>query len=125
MTFEEALQEELSTIMKVYPLNAKEGTKAPYIIYVSSEGLQDKSLQGYLDSKEVSFELNILHNGYGLLKSKTRLVLQKVLSFQGRAIGNDGPFIENVSYEKPVELWEDQVKLYRCIINCKVKFKEG
>jgi hypothetical protein len=125
MNFEEALRAELSTITeltnKVFPLNATEGIKAPYIIYVSTEGIQDKTLQGYLASKEIECEINILHDSYVNLKSLTKQVLAKIIAFQGRIIGDNGPFIQNVTYEKPVELYESLVFLYRCVINTKFK----
>jgi hypothetical protein len=125
MNFEEAFRAELSTITeltnKVYPLNATEGVKAPYVIYMPGEGLQDKTLEGYLASKEVECEINILHDSYGNLKSLAKQVLSKVISFQSRMIGDNGPFIQNVTYEKPVELYESQVFLYRCVIDLKFR----
>ncbi|SDM17419.1 DUF3168 domain-containing protein [Bacillus sp. OK048] len=126
MDFEEALRAELGTIAgltnKVFPLNATEGTKAPYIIYVSSEGVQDKSLLGYLSSKEVDCEINIVQASYGSMKSLTKLVISQIISFIGRNIGENGPFIQNVTYHKPVELYEQEVNLYRCVIDCNFKF---
>lgn len=119
MYFEEALRAELDTIEeltnKVFPLTAPEGTEAPYIIYVSSEGIQDKSLQGYLSSKEVPCEINILVDDYLSLKELTTTVLAKILSFQGHKIGDF--FIQDVSYEKPVEIYEQEVDLYRSVID--------
>lgn len=126
MTFEEALRAELSSISglsnKVFPLHAKEGITTPYIIYVSSEGIPDKTFEGYLDSKEVECEINIIHNSYSSMKSLTKSVLDKIRSFQGRYIGGYGPLIQNVSYEKPVELYENEVSLYRCLIDIKVRY---
>lgn len=126
MNFDEALRDELGSISelinRVFPLKAKEGMKAPYIVYVSSEGIQDKSFQGYLDSKTVDCEINILHDSYGNMKSLTKEVLAKIISFQDRSIGENGPFIQNVTYERPVELYEKEISLYRCVIDIKVRF---
>jgi hypothetical protein len=126
MTFEEALRAELSSITglsnKVFPLHAKEGIKAPYVIYLSSEGVRDKSFEGYLGTQEVECEINIIHSTYSNMKSLTKLVLNKIISFQGNYIGGYGPLIQNVSYEKPVELYENEVSLYRCLIDIKVRF---
>jgi hypothetical protein len=124
MDFEEALRAELSSIIeinnKVFPLNAPEGTLAPYIVYVSSEGLQEKTLDGYLDSKEIECEINILHSGYGSMKALTKEVLSKILSFQGRVIGLEGPYIHDLTYEKPAEIYENEVSLYRSVLEIKV-----
>ena len=126
MIFEEALREELASLPelaeKVFFLNAKEGTLAPYIICVSSDGAKDKTLQGYLESKEVPCEINVLHPNYTGLKSLTSKVIDKLLSFQGRSIGTGGPFIKNVTYEKPVELYEAQINMYRSVFDITVKF---
>lgn len=130
MNFEEALRDELSSITslsnKVFPLNAPEGTKAPYVIYVSNDGVLDKSFEGYLKTRVVDCEINILHKSYGGLKSLAKDVLDKVKSFQSRNIGGiltkDGPFIQNITYSKPVEIYESEVKLYRSVIDIKVKF---
>lgn len=125
MDFEEALTAELEQIEglmdKVFPLNAEEGTEAPYLIYVGSEGLEDKTLDGYSDSKEIDCELNIMQYSYSGLKYLTKQVLSKVKSFQSRKIGDDGPFIQNISYNDSVEIYEKEVDLYRCVIEIKVK----
>jgi hypothetical protein len=126
VSFETALRDELFTIPelagKVHPLNAPEGTKAPYLVYLSSEGLQDKTLQGYLATKEVSCELNILHSSYANLKALTANVLTVLRSFQSRTIGTNGPYIQDITYEEPVELYEELIKQYRCNINIQVYF---
>lgn len=124
MSFEGDLKTELAAVTaianKIYPLTAPEGTQAPYLVYISSEGLPDKSLDGYLTSKRVSCELNIVGANYAAMKSLTASVLEIIRSFQGRTIGISGPFIQDVSLEEPVELYESQVKMYRC--NTDVKF---
>jgi hypothetical protein len=124
MNFEEALRAELGTIEglqnKVFPLNAPEGTKTPFMIYVSSEGIQDKTLQGYLNSKEVDCEIYILADSYTELKRVIKEVLLKITSFPGRVIGDDGPYIQNVTYTPPVELYEQAIKLYRCAFDLKL-----
>ncbi len=126
MTFEEALRAELSSVKglknKVFPLNSKEGTKAPYIVYISSEGILDKTFNGFLNTKEVDCEINIIHKSYGEMKDLSRIVLEKIITFPGRYIGGYGPYIQNLTYEKPIELYENEVSLYRCVIDLKVKF---
>lgn len=127
MNFEEALRVELGTINglanKVFPLYAPEGEKAPFVVYVPSEGVQGKSLQGYLSSKEVECEVNILQDSYSSLKALVKPVLEKLITFQGRVIGGEyGPFIQDLTYEPPVEVYEKEVSLYRCVIVFIVKF---
>lgn len=125
MSFESALREELFTITElvgnVHPLNASEDAEAPYLVYVSSEGLPDRTLEGFASSKEVSCELNVIHSTYGSLKTLTGAILSLIQSFQGRSIGASGPFIQSISYEEPVELYEPEIKKYRCNIEITVK----
>lgn len=126
MNFEEALTVELEQIpslnQKVFP-GIMPGKSAPYIAYLSSEGVQMKELGiGYTEGKTVEFTINIVTQKYGELKSLSRAVLQKLISFQSRVIGTDGPFIQEFTYTKPVELYEPEPKLYRCVIDCEVYF---
>jgi hypothetical protein len=126
MNFEEALVVELSSISglinKVFPLSAPEGVNPPFVVYVSSEGVQDKTLEGYLDSKEIVCELHIVHSSYGNLKPLTKQVLAKLQSFCGRNIGVNGPFIKNFTYDTPAEIFEREVNLYRSSFDITVKF---
>src|SRR5690554_3769271 len=115
MNFERALIHELQTITelqnRVYPLEAPEATKhngVPYLVFVSSEGLPDKALDGFMASKEVRIELNILTESYKELKAITRKVVALIISFEGRTIGNDGPHVEEISFlQQPVEMFEE------------------
>lgn len=126
MNFEEALRAEIGAIEglsnKVFPLNATEGTQAPFIIYVAPEGIPFKTLQGYLSCKEVVCEIHILHNSYSGMKTLSKQVLEKIQSFQGRELGSGGPFIQNATYEQPTEVYEKEVSLYRSSFDLNVKF---
>jgi hypothetical protein len=124
MDFEQALKTELKQIIgfnKVSPMMVKQGTKTPYLFYISSEGVFDKGLDGYLDSKEVECEINIVCDSYEQLKPLTRQVINKLIFFPNRTIGGSDIFIQDVTYEKPVELYEKEIKQYRCLIDCKFK----
>jgi hypothetical protein len=124
VTFEEALEEELQAIPelvgKVFPLDAT-GFKPPYVVYLSSEGLQDKTLEGYLQSKGINGELNILTHTYKGLKPLTSAVISKLVSFERRVVGANGPYIKSINYEEPVELYEQEVGWYRCNISFTIR----
>ncbi|MEH7503287.1 DUF3168 domain-containing protein [Neobacillus drentensis] len=125
MNFEEALKSELNSITgledKVFPVFAEEGIKPPFVIYVSSEGQQDKTLDGYLISKEIECEIHVIHSNYSKMKNLTKDALSKLQTFYGRAIGVDGPFIKSLSYDKPIEVHEKEVKLYRSSFDIRVR----
>ncbi|MGG4552608.1 DUF3168 domain-containing protein [Paenibacillus humicus] len=129
MDFEEALTMELKTISqvenRVYPLSAPEKTKSPYIAYTSPEGLRVNTVSnGYLPDKSVEGEINIIAPRYSTMKQITSQVIDLLVSMSQREIGTGGPFINEMIYEKPVELYEAQVNLYRCLIDYKAHFKE-
>lgn len=132
MKFEPALKQELSVITalnnRIYPLNspeAKAGNGVPYLIYGSSEGLRDKSLgEGYLSGKTVRGELNVVATRYSEMKSITAEVVDILISMEQRVIGTNGPYIQELTYSAPVELYESLPNLYRCVIDFEVYFKE-
>lgn len=125
MSFEEALVAELAVgdlANKAFMLNAPEGTKAPYVICIAGDGLPDLTMEGYQATKWVNSEVNVIHATAKQLKALVPIVLTKLRSFQGRTIGTGGPFINLITHEEPVELYEPEAKLYRCHIRFKVHF---
>lgn len=129
MTFEEALRTELITIEelneKVFPLTAPEGTEAPYLIYVSSRGRHDKSLEGFQKSKSVSVEINVIHDRASKMRALARQVKALIMGMEKRRIANEGPFIEEVIFENEgTELYEHEVDLYRCVFDLTFYFEE-
>ncbi|WP_028562252.1 hypothetical protein [Paenibacillus pinihumi] len=132
MDFEEALIHELKTVSafdnRIYPLSSPEanaGNGVPYLIFVSSEGEQAKSLgEGHLSSKEVPGEINIIASTYEEMKLLTKQVIPLLTGMEQRVIGVDGPYIQEFTYKKPVELYENQPGLYRCHIEFNTFFGE-
>ena len=129
MTFEAALRSELVTISglsnKVFPIRAPEGTEAPYLIYTTSVGEYDKSLDGWHKSKSVAAELNILHNSITKLRALTREVMALVMTFEGKTLGETGPVVDEIVFEgDSVEMYEPQADLYRKVINMRIYYEE-
>lgn len=126
MDFEQALRTELITVTglsnKVFPLNAPEGTAAPYATYESSGLDEDKTLNGFLTTGNLDCTVEVFNLTYGSTKTTANLVKSKIKSFLGRTIGTAGPYIQNVTFEPNTELYEPNVNLYRTIINFKVYF---
>ncbi|MBO9598633.1 MAG: DUF3168 domain-containing protein [Cohnella sp.] len=131
MIFEEALVMELKSITAlndhVYPLNAPEKvrkTGAPYLIYISSQGVRTKTLGGYRGGKRVSVELNVVASTYESMKEITASVIKLIEGMEQRTIGEDGPYLQEVTYEEPVELYESAPALFRCLIDFTTFFEE-
>lgn len=121
MDFEAALTMELKTIPdvqnRVYPLNAPENAPSPYIIYTSSEGARTNTVtDGYLSDRMVQGEINIVAPKYAIMKQVTRKVIDLLIGMNQRKIGVDGPYINEMTYEEPTELFEHQVSMFRCVI---------
>lgn len=125
MDFEQCLYNELNTIPnigKVFPLNVIEGNKPPFTVYESSNGVQEKTLTGFVASTEIEGTLYIVQTSYSSVKSVSRDVINKLQSFQSRRIGGtDGVFVYDVTYQKPKELYDNQNLLYQVTIDFTVK----
>ncbi|MBW7475949.1 DUF3168 domain-containing protein [Paenibacillus oenotherae] len=132
MDFEAALKKELETVTilnkRIYPLTAPEAIPAngvPYLIYISSEGVRAKSIgEGYLSGKTVNAELHIVAARYADLKAITNNVVALLIGMEQRVIGTGGPYIQELTYRTPVEIYESQPKLYRCVTEIQVYFEE-
>ena len=88
MTFEAALRTELMTITslnnKVFPMRAPEGMEAPYLIYTTTLGDYDKSLEGWHKSKGVTVELNVIHDRASAVRALGREVQALVMGLDGK-----------------------------------------
>ena len=129
LTFEAALRMELTTITelqdKVFPIRALEGTEAPYLIYLTSVGEPDKSLNGWHKSKSVAVVLNIIHHSSTRLRALTREVLALVMTWEGRRLAETGARVDELTFEGDgVEMYEPQADLYRKVINIRIYFEE-
>jgi hypothetical protein len=126
MTFDDALTAELSAVPelvdKIYPVDAADGPKAPYAVYRSREGKPIKSLDGAILGRSVVVELNLLCPSYTSMKHVLGEVLSILESFEQREIGSDGPYIQELNYEEPIELYDPATKLHQCVINFQAYF---
>lgn len=124
MELEPALIQELLEITelspKIYPLVAPSGTKAPYLTFESSFGRQVNTLGGYKNRKVVDVEFRLIALNYEQLKHLQTAVISKLVSMQLRVIGTDGPYVHELTYESPVELYEPLPKLHRTDIEIKI-----
>jgi hypothetical protein len=118
MSFEKAMREEFMEIPgllnKVRPFNAPEQTPSPYLVYIPSEGVNHKELGGYLDTKTITYELNLIGLTFAILDPIVEGVIAKLKSFEQRTIGTNFPvFVQEVTYEAPVGMYEFELKQHR------------
>lgn len=127
--FEQGLRIELQSIAglskKIYPLSAPEGTNAPYIVYSKSSTDIIKTLDGNSKTRSGVYDIDILSNQYNNLQSLFMSVKEKLNGFIGRYIGGDSVYVQNVTYETILELYEPQVKWYRMSMEVRFYFEEA
>jgi len=129
MTFEEALREELAKVSglnnKVFPLTAPEKTPTPYLIYVSSEGRNEKYLEGYGKNIIKEVEINIIESRYSTLKSLAKLVKTQIENLEQTNLTTN-IFIEEINFDNfSPDLYEREVHLYRKVIPITIFLKEA
>jgi hypothetical protein len=125
VSFEKAMVEELAVIIdigsKVYPLVVPQidgaPVPAPYVVYGSSEGVRVRALDGYKDGKGVEVDINIVASTYPDMKRIAAAVIDMIVSFEQRAIGSEGLFIQEVILEDPGEIYDDVPKLHKCVFS--------
>jgi hypothetical protein len=125
MNFEEALVVEFDSISlitgKVFPLYTGEGIDPPFLVYVSSEGLYDRTLTEFFETRTIECEIHIVGNDYEELKAIEREVIAKIISFSNRVLGGTGPLIKSVGYDQPEEMYEGETNLYRASFDMRVR----
>jgi len=128
MSFETAMVTELNSIpelhSKVFPLKAPDSAKVPYAVYESSEGIPTKTMGGYQSGKPVEMELNVVAGTYSSLKQVTAAVVAKLISFEGRSIGTDGPFIQEFTLRDSDEFYNRETKLQYATLSFEVYFNQ-
>lgn len=128
MELHEALKIEMESISglsgKVFPISAPEGAKAPYMTYKLSGNNREQGLNGILGLIKSNCELNIYHATYNTLKAIKKSAVQIIKTFGQRSIGNAGPYIQQVEIENDFETYENEVRLYRGIIEINLYYEE-
>jgi len=127
LSFEEALKIELAAVAglknKVYPVDAPQSVKPPYLTYESNDLLELKTHDGYGDHGNLECTLEVMESTYAKMKALGGLVKAKIKSFQSRSIGTTGPYIQNVTIaDLSPEMYEPNVDLYRKSITFTVFF---
>lgn len=126
MNFEESFVYELQAITglngKVFPQQAQEDIKPPFVVYVSSDGSPIMTLDGATDMTELTCEVHVIADSYEQLKGFTRVVLDRIQSFFQRQIGYNGVYIKSVSYTEPVEDFDNNLNYHRSSFDVKVRF---
>lgn len=124
MDFEQALRAELITLSnlsnKVFPMFAPEQTPTPFVIYQKSNVELLGTLDGMSKTRMARYEFDVVSQTYDTLQQTLNNVKNKLVTFQGRTIGINGPFVQAVIVDNVIELFESDPKLVRA--NMEVRF---
>lgn len=112
----------VSITNKIYPTNAPQGIKVPYLVYMVKERT-GKTLDGYNDSKEANIMLNIMTSSYSEMVDLTEEVENLVKTFPHRNIG-ESTYIEDITLEETSDTYESELQVFRGIIPFTIYFKE-
>lgn len=128
MDFEQALKSELCSIAsisnKIFPMYAPESTPTPFVIYHKSRVDLIKTLDGTSKTRDGNYSIDIIANNYADLQNAFLSVKNKLVSFELRNIGTNGPFIQMITIDTITELFEDVPKLYRANIEFRAFYTE-
>ena len=124
---EKALRYELNKVSelenKIFPMNAPEGQKPPYLVYITSKKTL-KDLDGVTKDRECYVMLNILCNSYLQMKYILKKIEDIVVNLPLRNIAEDSLYIQDIDITDISETYEEQLKLQRGIIAFTVYYKE-
>lgn len=128
MNFEQGLHFELQSIpglnKRVFPINAKEGTTVPFVVYTKSSGDMVKTLDGLTKTRDIVYEIDILCETYADLQTKFHVIKAKLSSMIGRTIGTGTVLVQSMYIQNINELYEEQPSWYRMTLDVRFYFKE-
>lgn len=125
---DKALTYELDKIKEIrdniYPTNAPQDKKAPYLVYFLADYRPLKTIDGTSGNIEVTYYINIFCNSYFQLADLTKKVRNQILTFPLRTIGTKGIYVQDLTINNIANTYEDELGLYRSIIDFKISYKE-
>lgn len=127
---ETALRYEINTNIpelkdRIYPTNAPEGSKGPYLVYARITTRKTKTLEGYTSKQALSYMFSIMTKKYADMVRVRKQVEELLLSLPKRSIGEDNSiFIEDVDINNITEQYEHELKVNRGIIDFTIYFEE-
>lgn len=107
---------------QIYPTNAPETCKKPYIVYTRISTEKIKTLEGFMGKEYLSFMFSVMATKYGDMKELTKKIENLLESLPNSELG--GFFIEDIDINNVHEVYEHELKVNRGIIDFTIYFKE-
>lgn len=107
---------------QIYPTNAPEGATKPYLVYARVTTRKYKTFEGYTNKQALSYMFSVMATKYRDMKSLTKKVEDFLISLPGTTIGVDNIYIEDIDINNVHEVWENELKVNRGIIDFTIYF---
>jgi len=102
----------------IFPTNAPEGAKGPYLVYARISTDETKTLEGYTGNGAISYMFSIMAKKYADMVRVRQQVKQLLLSLPKTGIGKDSSiFVEDLSINNITEQYEHELGVNRGIID--------
>lgn len=109
----------------IFPTNAPEGSKGPYLVYARISTKRLKTFEGYTGNQYLSYMFSIMAARYSEMVRVRKQVEELLLSLSKRHIGKDSSFfIEDLDINNITEQYEHELKVNRGIIDFTIYFEE-
>ena len=110
---------------RIYPTNAPENAKNPYLVYMRTRTNFIKTLNGYTGHQAFSYMFSVMAPKYADMVALRKQIMDLLLTFPGRFIGENNDFyVEDIEINNVVEQYEHELKINRGIIDFTI-FKEA
>lgn len=106
--------------MKIYPTNAPENVKEPYLVYMRTRTDKAKTLDGYTDKQALNFMFSVMAAKYADMVDTRKQIEDLLLSLPKTQI--DGIHIGDIDINNIDEQYEHQLKVNRGIIDFTIYF---
>ena len=103
---------------QIFPTNAPEGAKGPYLVYARLTTDETKTLEGYTGSGTITYMFSIMAKKYSDVVDMRNKVKELLLSLPKTRIGKDSSiFVEDLSINNITEQYEHELGVNRGIID--------
>ncbi len=126
MTFSKGLRQVLRNIqgLKIYPIIAPEGVKAPFLVYRRSRSKYLRDLSGTQNLCEDVHELLLICDSYSEIENYCTEIKNTLLNSLFTKLGGEGPYIENLELEFTGEEYIYQPNAIKSSILLTTNYKE-
>lgn len=107
---------------QIYPTNAPEGATKPYLVYARITTRKYKTFEGYTNKQALSYMFSVMATKYRDMKSLANKVEDFLIRLPGTSIGEDAIYIEDIDINNVHEVWENELKINRGIIDFTIYF---